>query len=226
MAAPSKDKPRFPRLIICEGPEDVLFFHQLIETRNLPRCHIWHSGVRRGAKGGNTKFASAIKTFELGQPKTFRSLGSLLIAADNDDDPSASFANVCAQIEDFFGAGTAPKGPLQNSKTKPPVKVLMIPSAGTKGHLEVLCYAAADNADRTIGDHVDTFMANIGADKWGSDSRIGKAWLRANLAARCVNDPFVPLGVVFTERRHENLIPLNHQSFDEVASVIANLGNG
>jgi len=38
------DKPQFPRLLICEGLEDRLFFQRLIDVRELPRFHILPSG--------------------------------------------------------------------------------------------------------------------------------------------------------------------------------------
>jgi hypothetical protein len=158
------------------------------------------------------------------QPKTFHSPGAILIVADNDDTPDDSFANVCGQIEEYFGSGTAPKKPLQPTRTRPPVTVFMVPAEGADGHLELLCSFAADGADKKIAAHVDTFMSLIGADNWTSVSRVGKAWLRVDLAARCENDPFVPLGVVFTEKKHESLIPLTNTNFDDIANVIANLG--
>jgi len=222
VAESNKDKPEFPRLLVCEGPEDKFFFERLINIRNLPRYHIWHSGVRRGQRGGNTKFAEAIRLFQFERPKTFRSLNRIVIAADNDETPEESFINVCNQIDEFFGVNSAPKNPLEPTKTKPPVTVLMIPRPGKKGHLESLCNDVAREQDKRIASHVDDFMSLISAEKWNDESRFGKAWLRVDLAARCKNDPFVPLGVVFTERRHDELIPLHkHVSFNEIAKVIS-----
>jgi hypothetical protein len=222
VAVANKDNPQFPRLLICEGPEDKFFFERLIQIRSLPRYHIWHAGVERGAHGGNTKFAQAIETFQLERPKTFASLSKIVIAADNDESPTDSFANVCAQIDEFFGAGSAPKKALEFTKTRPPVMAMMIPRFGEKGHLEKLCGAAARDADKTIGNHVDTFMSLVKAETWNDESRLTKAWLRVDLAVRCKNDPFIPLGVLFTERRHDHLIPLHaHSSFNEIAKALS-----
>ena len=80
------------------------------------------------------------------------------------------------------------------------------------------------DADATIGAHVQTFMDLVKTEKWPSPSRIGKAWLRSNLAVRCEVDPFVPLGKAFNEKRHESLIPLKHKSFNRIADFLSGVG--
>ncbi len=146
----------------------------------------------------------------------------ILIVADSDDSPVESFANVCSHIEQFFGPGTRPSAPLRKTQTRPiSVTVLMMPWTDVKGHLERLCIDAAIDADKTIADNVQTFMSLIFAERWTSESRRGKAWLRTNLAARCARDPFVPLGEVFREDRYHHLIPVNHSSFDRISDVLA-----
>ena len=213
MAAQSDKKERFPRLLICEGPEDHAFFHRLIEARGLPRFHIQPSK-------GNAQFAPAIAKFKLENTKAYNALRNIVIAADNNEDPKGRFDNVCAHIERVFGPGTAPEEPQKEAKTKPPVSVLMIPWTGGHGHLECLCYAAADDADKVAGSRVEDLLALCGADDW-TTSRQGKAWLRANLAIRCEQDPFVSLGSVFNDPRFRHLIPVDHASFDSIANFLS-----
>jgi hypothetical protein len=215
-----EDKPRFPRLLICEGPEDERFFRHFIETRNLPRFHIQSTGGRR-KPAGNSKFGDALSKFQIERPKTFRQLKHVLIVADNDDHPEDNFKNVCQQVDGVFGAGSAPANPLLASAATPAITILMIPWSGEPGHLEKLCVAAAKDSDRGVGSNVDTFLAMIGADRWQSESRRAKAWLRVNLAARCASDPFIPLGTIFDESRHNGLIPVGHPSLKRIADVLA-----
>lgn len=203
-----------PRLLICEGREDKFFFERLIEVRNLHRFSIRDAG-------GRTKFASAINAFRLERPKEFQSLRGILIAADNDDDRRERFQRTCSQIEEVFGPGTAPTQPLQPTRTIPPVTVLMIPWVDRDGHLELLCREAARHANRQIGADVDTFMGLLHSDRWPSDSRRGKTWLRVCLAAACERDPFVPLGLVFRESPYQQLIPVDHPSFQAIADILA-----
>jgi hypothetical protein len=221
VADQSKDKPKFPSLLICEGPEDRFFFHRLIEVRKLPRFHIWPAGGRHADSGGYTKFAQAIAAFQIERPKTYRSLRDIIIAADNDEDPPGRFRNVCTHIERVFGSGTAPTAPLRRTlKMRPRVTALMIPWAEERGHLERLCCDAAKYSDKTVGGHIDTLMGLLHADKW-TQSRFGKAWLRTNLAARCERDPFIPLGVIFEENRYADMIPLDHPSFQRIADFLS-----
>ncbi len=220
VVAQNNDKPHFPRLLICEGLEDLSFFRLLIEARKLPRFHLQSSGGRF-KPGGNTKFRSAIQAFRIEKPKIFDSLGDIVLVADNDDMPSGNFKKVCQQIDQYFGAGTAPPAPLQPTKTQPRVTILMIPWEGEHGHLESLCVESARCANKNIGRHVNDFMALIHSEKWRSESRVGKAKLRISLAARCESDPFVPLKHVFDDPKHHTLIPLTHASFNRIADFLS-----
>lgn len=205
-----------PRLLICEGHKDMCFFHRLIEERGLPKFHIVEAS-------GNGGFFNTLSDIHLMETKRFKALRGILIVADNDDDPAGRFGSVCQQVERFFGRGTAPNAALQASRTTPPVTIMMIPWTNEHGHLEKLCVDSAESADGINAQQVDMFMGLIHAERWQSESRRGKAWLRVNLAARCVQDPFVPLGDVFLEARYRRLIPLNHPSFTRVADELAKL---
>jgi hypothetical protein len=213
VAAQSDDKRRFPRLLICEGPEDGFFFHRLIQARGLPKFHIRVSG-------GNSQFSQAINKFKIENTKAFRALRDIVIVADNDEGPDDRFKNVCMHIERIFGRGTAPNNPQERTITNPRVSVLMVPWTNTRGHLERLCCDSARDADKTAGKDVDDFMAVCRAERW-TDSRFGKAWLRTNLAIRCERDPFIPLGVVFEEVRNHHLIPVEHASFKQIANFLS-----
>jgi hypothetical protein len=211
---------RLPRLLVCEGAEDKLFFERLITVRQLPWFYI------ADAKG-NGEFAAAIRAFQVSRTADYNSLREILIVADNDDCPRDRFANVRTQIDRVFGTGTAPDAPLQKTPRTATraaaITVLMIPWANEQGHLERMCVEAARDADKNIAAHVDTFMDLIRAESWRNESRFGKAWLRTNLAARCSRDPFIALGRVFTEARYNGLIPVDHSSFDRIAEVLSGL---
>jgi hypothetical protein len=134
--------------------------------------------------------------------------------------------NVCEHIERVFGFGAAPCAPLQSTArtaTRPQaVTVLMVPWMDEHGTLERMCIEAARAANGTVSGHVDTFLGLIYAERWRSESRYGKAWLRTYLAARA-RDPFVALGHVFSDPRQRGLIPVNHTSFDRIADVLRRL---
>jgi hypothetical protein len=154
----------FPRLLICEGPEDHFFFERLIEARNLPRFHIQ-------AAGGNTQFSGAISKFELERTSIFRQITDIVVVADNDDDPIASFNNACAEIRKAVGAASTPRRPLQSTGRKPRCTLVMVPWTDVEGNLESLCVETARHANANAGGHVDTFLALAGAGRWESPSR-------------------------------------------------------
>lgn len=213
--------PTYPRLLICEGAKDKAFFEFFIETRDLPRFHVLDARGMGDKSGGITGFARALNAWQVTRDPGFRVVRHILLVADNDETPQENFANVCAQAEKVFGAGSAPTQPEQRTSGLPSVTVLMIPEPGVNGNLETLCVAPAREADRQTAAHVDTFSALVGADIWTSESRKGKMWLRSLLAVRCTHDPFVPLGKVFTEQRNRQLIPLGHASLDRIANLLA-----
>jgi hypothetical protein len=214
VAEESKDKPKLPRLLVCEGSADHHFFDRLIEVRKLPNFYIVDVG-------GKSRFGSAIRAFRLERPKTFRLLKDIVIAADNDDRPKERFDSVCAQIIEVLGPDAAPKQPLSKSTSRPTVSVLMVPWVEVHGHLEKLCVNAAREANEMAGAHVDTFLSLLAAENWNSESRRGKAWLQANLAARCERDPCVPLWRIFKDPRFYDLISLEHASFNCIVKFLS-----
>jgi hypothetical protein len=208
--------PLLPRLLICEGAKDALFFGRLITERHLPNFHIWPAG-------GIDNFYASLNKFNIERTSAFRALLDILFVADNDQAPQTNFDKVCAQIDRFFKAKVSPTAPLirvTRTSNRPSLTVLMLPWTDSNGHLEKLCVEAARDADKRIAEKVDTFMATINSDKWNNESREAKAWLRTNLAARCARDPFVPLGRIFEETQLHRLIPVGHASFDPIADVL------
>src|SRR5258708_22049853 len=87
VADQSKDKPKFPRLLICEGPEDRFFFHRLIEVRNLPRFHIWPAGGRHADSGGLTKLFPTSASLQTYESQKYKSPRPILIYFGQDGDP-------------------------------------------------------------------------------------------------------------------------------------------
>jgi hypothetical protein len=215
--AANEDKPQFPRLLLCEGPEDQAFFGRLIANRNLPGFHIWNAG-------GNRNFLGALRAFEIERPRTLRQCSRILVVGDNDESPVGNFNSVREQLDKYFGAGRSPQTKRSRTTGNPSLAILMIPWDDRHGHLESLCVEAAHWADRTIGSETDHFMARLLADRW-SESRRGKAWLRSNLAARCQSDPFIPLGRSFNDALHHRLIPTEHASFKQIADFLVSFAS-
>lgn len=204
------------RLLLCEGPDDIAFFEQLIGIRGLPRFRIRDTGGRNSKAAGNTRFGLALNALKIES-----GVKDILIVADNDEAPDKSFSNVCKQIRDAYDSDKVPRRPLEKVSNNPSIMVLMIPWEGELGCLETLCEQAARTPNAQIAGHVDVFAALLGAENWDKQTRRSKLWMRTMLAASCERDPFVFLGNVFRHQRNRHLIPLDHPSFDRVSDVLA-----
>ena len=211
----------YPRVLICEGPDDVVFFERLIEVWNLPRFHVRHTGKKRLAHGGNTQFDNALGLLK--NNDNFAIIKDIVLVSDNDSNKVTSFNTICRQIN-RSSFGPSPSKPLERSipaSNMPAMTVIMVPLDENEGTLEFVCQKAARDADRTVGSHVDQFSAVVGADRWPL-SRRGKFWLRTSLAVRA-SDPFVFLGSVFRDPEHQDLIPIGHPSFKPIADILSSL---
>lgn len=205
-----------PRLLLCEGPEDIAFFQRLIEIRSLPRFRIKDTGGKESKAAGNTRFDLALKALKFEE-----GVKDILVVADNDEAPDQSFGNVCRQIRRAYGPDKVPNRPTRKVSTDPSVMVLMIPWENEIGSLETLCLDAARRPNNQVANDVDYFAAKIGFENWDRQTRKSKMWLRTMLAACCEHDPFVFLGNVFRYRKNQHLIPLDHHCFDRVSDVLS-----
>jgi hypothetical protein len=204
----------YPRLIVCEGYEDAAFFKRLIQEHGIPQFHIVFAR-------GNTKFRAAIAKFQIDNPRVYNGLQKILFVADNDQKPAESLKSVCDQIQAHFkSAAFRPTAERRPTSTKPAISVMMLPLNGEQGHLERILVEPTRDTNNQCATHVDNFLANLVADKWKNDSRYGKAWLRSNLAARCVSDPFVTLGDALAEPRFSYLISLQHASLSPIIAYL------
>jgi hypothetical protein len=124
----SPARPQRPvRLLVCEGPEDRMFFDRLIDLHaDIPKFFIYDAG-------GNRAFATALRRFKVEHPREFNSLVGILIVADKDEEPDKNFREACAQIGDALGIGSVPSSPLVKSRRtqtlRAPVTVMMVPLA-------------------------------------------------------------------------------------------------
>lgn len=210
-----------PNLLICEGPDDVSFFQALLSAHhNLPHFSVRDTSHIKGQGAGNSRFSNALIGLRVDE-ESFRTVERILIVADNDEDPAASFRNVQKQINTAFGDKSAPSNVLEWAQVTPNIrlKVLMIPRANEQGNLETLCKPVAEAADLTAAAHIDALANAARVDHWPNLMRRNEMWLRCNIAIRCKTNPFVFLGNVF--REHKLLIPLGGNQFRHITDVLA-----
>jgi hypothetical protein len=206
------------RLIFCEGYEDELFLRLLLKEFGLV-------GFDVIAAEGNSLIGEKMLGYQTTHSTNWERAKTVLIVADNDDDPANAFKLICRQIDNVFGPNSAPAAPKIVGNTQPPCAVLMLPDTNEHGCLESLCCHAAKEAAKTIGNTTTVFLDLLHSDRWHSQKRHGKAWLRANLAARCAEDPFIPLKAVFRKPKFRKLIPIasTNPALRKLATAISSL---
>lgn len=225
---PARNTLNRPHVILCEGPADESFIRKLVATRKIRECSIRNATDHNpiGRSGGITRIGDTLKAF-IGW-SGFPSVRHILIVADNDESPRANFAVVQSQIRLAGADPSLPNGfPIPtNSRTMiagpPSVTILMVPNDRDVGNLECLCYAAARSVS-AVAAEVEDFALATGATQWSRLSRLGKMKLRSLLAASHEPDPCIGIGNVW--KKKPSLIPLSHQSFDDIADQIQTFAN-
>jgi hypothetical protein len=209
------------RLLVCEGSSDEAFFRALIAARNLPVFSIKVTSDS-GGPGGNTGFEGFLR----GVPAwpNFYGLQHIVLAADNDTNPVASFTSIQNQITSANPSATPPVAyglPAQPEVTVPgnpaTMTVLMLPAAGIRGNLETLCLQAITHAFPATSVCVDQFAQCTGADAWPLNN-LSKMKVTAFLSGQHRDNPSLGLGNVW--RDDPALIPLNDPCFDQIAAFL------
>jgi hypothetical protein len=211
-----------PWILLCEGAGDHAFFRHLIRVRNIrnlqPRAR------PSGIPAGNTAFEVWLTGLK---PETdVQTHSGILVVADNDSDPDASFRSIQRRIRGAgdFGVPEAPRVAAPSGRDLPPVAVLMLPWDDECGCLETLCLRAAFRRRRTLARCIRQFEECVAATDWPI-SQLSKLHMRCYLSAACPGDPNTGLQYAWTEERGRppDLIPLQYQCFNQVADYLASL---
>jgi hypothetical protein len=209
------------RILICEGASDQAFFRALIRSRNLPEFDIFKPEDLSGVSPGKDGFKPFLEGISVVLPST--RVAGILVVADNDLDPAASFANVQRQIRNARGGYGVPSKPLEVAKPDPavsipPLMILMLPWEGEMGALESLLLQSVYGNQPNLKTCSDTFCHCTATDTWDQVKQ-SKMRIQAALAAMCRSNPDVPLQGAWNQ--DENLIPLNHAAFDRISTLLA-----
>jgi hypothetical protein len=206
-----------PRLIICEGEGDAAFFRHFIKERRLPEFDVHYPCKPLTETGGWSAYRDLLTALSL--LRGWKGLNGILIAGDNDDDPSESFKRIQGQIEGLIGF-KAPAEPMVVSRIAglPSILVLMMPARGEKGALETLCLAASSEKNPKSRECIDRLVACLAADTW-SAGKLLKLQMRCMLSSLCPKDPNTSLVHAWSKDRGDP-IPLASKIFDPIAQVL------
>lgn len=214
---------RGPRLMLCEGEHDRSFFTNLIQERSIQDFQICCPNDAVGG-GGVSHYGDFLEAL-LSAPNV-KAIQTILIVADNDDNPTASFQFVLDQIKQP-GAFATPAGPRQKatSSTLPSVTVLMLPWDTKLGAVETLCLEAAWNKRPNIRKCIDDYANCSGAAAWPQHRRL-KMQMRSTLSALCDKDPNTSLTHAWNAEHWSSTmgcpIPLTDTCFNQVVDYLRN----
>lgn len=205
-----------PRVLICEGPEDVSFFKRLIDDRDLPHYHVTHTGKERHTPGGNSRFGEKLQAMSLNMSFR-RAVAKILLVTDSDEDQDAAFQNVRNQAQ---GAGFAtPDAVGQIANGRPAVAIITMPTDGP-GNLECVLGDAARLPNLMNAAFADHFVNQVATSAEWTLAKKGKLWLRVATAANWPRDPSINIVPMFRDPAANRLVPVEHQSFNPLAQFL------
>jgi hypothetical protein len=208
-------------LLLCEGAHDAEFFRGLIKEHNLPPFTVASFGVGGSDDdGGRDRLTLALD----GLPSIpgFHQVETILIVADNDSDPKASFNTVVEFINRTRDIGPgrryiAPAAPQTRAGLNPAIVVLMIPWTNVPGALDTLCFSAAFNKRPTIGTSVIRFSIEVQSMAWPV-TKVSKMKLRSLISAANAKNPYLSPAWVWSEKT--DLVPLSDPSFNNIKTFL------
>ncbi|HWB61777.1 MAG TPA: DUF3226 domain-containing protein [Chthoniobacteraceae bacterium] len=207
-------------IIITEGKADDEFIEQLIKVSGIdPEAFEVRRALESESYGysGFERRLAALKT-ETGLDNR----RAIILVADNDDLNDKFFLKIRDQISSAGGYGV-PSAPLElvsGDERIPPIAVLMLPWADEPGCLDSLCLQAACNQRPHYVACIEQFVTCVKALDWPISS-LHKLKLRCLLSSACKQDPNTPLVHVWkSNRRDENLVPLNDPCFGRIVEFL------
>ena len=117
-----------PRILLCEGREDVRFFRALAN-------HLGITDLDALATEGKTKYRDVLSA--LVRHPDYPHLTSLGIMRDADDNPSGTFRSICHALQS--NGLLVPSQPGAIVAGQPRVGVMILPDNASTGMLEDLC---------------------------------------------------------------------------------------
>ena len=211
-------------LIVCEGRADKAFFLELIQRRGLPDFQVQFPLRRGDNTGGWTKYAHFLDDIKTNEG-FIRNVKTILVTADNDDDPATRVTEIQEQIKEAGGYGI-PAAELEVARSLgglPDIVIMMLPLNGLQGNLETCLLPSALAKWPGLASPLEEFLRNSPADSW-EERKKAKTRMQCILAATCRQDPNTSISLLWT-RPEESHIPVDDPCFDGIANILRGFGN-
>lgn len=217
-------------VIITEGVADDALFKELLAVHALTNLCVY--SPKNPNDYSNGKFKVRLEGLKATTSLRVREKKCIIIVADNDDDPNALFKLVRDQIRDA-GEYRIPQAecevfgqlPVPPDGDLPPVSVLTIPWAKTKGSIDSMCWEVAAKSKQGVATCVNNFAGCIPATEatWGI-TNFHKLKMRCMLSATCPTNPYTVLKLAWPstagDGRPIDLIPVTDPVFAKIVTYL------
>ena len=197
-------------LIVGEGDADRAFFNALLQERKI-------DGFQVLAPAGGRQFGVRLRAIR--GATGFKHVKTILLVADNDIDPTASFQQVRAEIRAAGGYGV-PDAVLQpaTAQNHPSVRIMMLPRAGQPGCLETIVLESLLIEVPTLRECLNDYLKCTPAVGW-DQSKQAKMRLQCLIAATCKVDPNCSLTHLWSSKKKLRQL-LTYAPFDEITEIL------
>lgn len=202
------------QFVLCEGEEDAAFTRALIAGRDIAQLFDVSPNIDLGQIGGNSGFE---QSFLATEPLVgFPDVKNVVVVADNDDDPAASFLGVINQLEGLRSSRDIKRnwGRATQAGVKfpgdPSVSVWMWPAPGEVGCLETLLWQVIVRKHPVGAACAEAACKCSGAEQWPL-SKYHKARVRCFISLVYKKNPAISLSLLW--RDFKDLIPVASEEF-------------
>jgi hypothetical protein len=209
------------RFILTEGFEDSAFATAVLLLRNprLPEMEV-DSVDNIGDYKGKDGFEDAIVAAT--GKRGFRAITDVILLADNDENPDASFNHILNQIQRANARGiqkswAVPNAPGERASGDPSVSIWMWPEPGTPGCMETLLWRVITKKHAAKAKCIEQATSCMEANNWPIQKQ-DKAKVRAFLALHNRRSPLVRFDVLW--RDYSDILPIDRVEFNAFAAFL------
>jgi hypothetical protein len=224
------DRPMMPIMLLCEGQSDEAFFEELIKVRGLNGCGLFVLNFptdQAGVSGFGTRLIALSTTSDVDKCRL------VVVVADNDDNPTAKFRDVQAEIgkAKYFGIPPNPRAkasPVSHppSRTIPDIVVLMLPWNDEPGCLESMCFEVGCQVKPELVDCINSFAKCVKVEDWPI-AMLSKLKARCMLAPLTRDNPDVSFKWSWSKSKGPSPCPwpVDNKRFDKIAEYLKQLSS-
>ncbi len=206
-----------PFVVVCEGYGDIRFIDALLDLKNITNCSVGCPSTRGGFGTGKEAIPSYLKGIQTAILRKKANLQGILVIADADENPAASFTLMAQALES--ANFPKPTDPFSIDGNPLRVGVFLMPGTGRDGCLEHILWDAAVEKTPVIEQCVTDFSACTGGHiVAASRNQRAKMQMSAIVDAFCKDNPWASPGLMWSDVG--NPVPIDSACFNELTAFL------